>query len=293
MENTTIAASPISGVHFNLGLAVGEKIHVRSFSSPSIAHEAEVVIQEKSIPTDDLGQLPLQILFTPTHTDAVGLQGHFQNLGKNYPVRTLQDLKLAEADFANLNFEQAYQLWQKINAQWCLQSNLSLLENMAQVVERLKALWPNDRTLFFEEFWYIVRANLGAQKLVAYYNNLRVTEEKEKNSHEKNQNHEEEPKPQRRETLVRVRVSGESIPNTTNGNEVDELIWKRYEGEFGPHFHIADYKADKGDWAATLNLAGSSVLLIAKIHGLNQLQKATLKNFMDWLNVSLKSLPSK
>jgi hypothetical protein len=43
-------------------------------------------------------------------------------------------------------------------------------------------LWPNDRTGFFEEFWFTLRSQLGASEMTIIYNDmLKATKEGEKN----------------------------------------------------------------------------------------------------------------
>ena len=184
------------------------------------------------------------------------------DLGRHYPVRTQEETGLSLENFEQLSAFDAHKVVLKINNQWATNSNLNLLENLFPIITRLKGLWPNDRNTFFEELWYLLRANLGAHTLIMLYNGISESNEK----------------------LVKIKVEGEMLPNSSAAAEVDLVLWSHYEAEMGPNFSTINYQSTKGDWVAAACIMQSPILIMAKIYQYNPLQKALLKTLFDGLS---------
>lgn len=238
--------------------------YVKNDQQIVIRHFKHDEILSKTISDSDLRTNNLQALFAPEAENFMNLQNQAIEIGKHYPLRTQNEIGFSLEQFESMNFAEAQKSLTKINGQWALNSNLNLLENLFPILEKFKALWPNDRTTFFEELWYLLRANLGASTFVILYNGLEKLESGEK--------------------LVRIKVTGDMLPNSTHATDADNAVWQRYESEIGPQFSLVDFRVSKGEWIATATIHQSPVLIMAKVFQFNPLQKALVKSFFEGLN---------
>lgn len=243
------------GPEFDLAfIKNGQQIVLRQFKDQEIG--------ERVISEEDLRHVPLQALLAQDVQHLADLQGMIPDLGRHYPVRTQEESGLSLENFEQLGRSDAQRIMRKINSQWATNANLNLLENLFPIITRFKGLWPNNRTTFFEELWYLLRANLGARTLIMLYNGISENNEK----------------------LVKVKVEGEMLPNSSPAAEVDQILWSHYEAEMGHNFLPINYQSAKGDWVASARIMQSPVLIMAKIYQFNPLQKSLLKTLFDGLN---------
>lgn len=182
------------------------------------------------------------------------------------PIRTSEDLSLDLDSFETLSTEAATPYFKKIFESWILQNNLSLLEELTTVIKHLNALWPNDRTAFFEEFWSIIRRNLGTSELTIIYNDI----EKAKKEGEKNK-------------LIKVKIHGTSKPNPTEGKKLEDDLMKNYSKLFSPEFEVVEFNKEKGHLVGLCTIKKSPVILMANVYGLTRLQKSLIKALIDGL----------
>ncbi len=182
------------------------------------------------------------------------------------PVRSLKDVNLTIDELPNLNFLQAKAIVQKCREAWIIQNNLELLEKLFPTLDHLKALWPNDRSSFMEELWFILRNNLGSEDLVLIYNSLRKAEK----DNEKNR-------------LVQSRVAGDRYPETYEGEEFEKKVIAHYQGLYEEQFVIREYSEEKGQLVATLSLKGSPLIIMAKVAEITRLQQNLVKSLFDGL----------
>ncbi len=192
-----------------------------------------------------------------------GLEGEL----KFYPIRSQVEFDMTADKFEKLNYEEGKKIFDKMRENWILQNNISLIEEVFKVRNHLLGLYPNDRSGFFEELWFILKSNLGASNLKLIYNDMI----KAKNENEKNK-------------LVKVKVQGERYPELTSCDEMDEMVLKSYEKEFGNIFEITDYNKTKGQLVVCASIKKSPVLIMANIHQLTRLQKALLTSLFEGLN---------
>lgn len=191
-----------------------------------------------------------------------------ENEIKFYPIRAHTEFGLSFENFENLTYDEARKIFDKMRENWILQNNISLIEEIFKVRNHLLSLWPNDRSGFFEEFWFILRSNLGASNLKLIYNDM----VKSKNENEKNK-------------LIKVKVQGERYPELVSCNEMDEHILKSYEKDFGNIFDITDYNKEKGQLVICGSIKKSPVLIMANVFQLTRLQKALLSSLFEGLNL--------
>ncbi len=186
---------------------------------------------------------------------------------KFYPIRSNTDLSIDASQFESLSFDQAKPLFDKIRENWILQNNLNLIEEIFKTQKHLLNLIPNDRASFFEELWFILKANLGAQNIKLYYNDLI----KAKNENEKNK-------------LVKVKIIGSRFPEPTSIDEADEIVLKNYEKDFGQIFDVTDYNKEKGQLVICATIKKSPVLIMANVFQFTRIQKAILTSLFEGLN---------
>jgi hypothetical protein len=185
-----------------------------------------------------------------------------------FPVRSNSEFGIDADSFEKLSFDEGKKIFDKLRENWILQNNISVIEEIFKIRNHLAGLWPNDRSGFFEELWFLLKSNLGASNLVLIYNDMI----KSKNENEKNK-------------LVKVKVQGERYPELTSVNEIDEQILKSYEKEFGNQMQITDFNKDKGHLVICGSIKKSPVLIMANIYQLTRLQKALLTSLFDGLNL--------
>ena len=218
----------------------------------------------------DLGEaktLPLQgfIFSEELKNDdfLVGLEGEL----KFYPIRSNSEFGLSPESFEQLSYTEAKVIFDKMRENWILQNNVSLIEEIFKVRNHLLSLWPNDRSGFFEELWFILKSNLGATNLKLIYNDMI----KAKTENEKNK-------------LIKVKVVGDRFPELASVDEADELVLKSYEKDFGNIFEITDYNKEKGQLVICGSIKKSPVLIMTNIYQLTRLQKAILSSLFEGLN---------
>lgn len=187
---------------------------------------------------------------------------------KFYPIRSNNEFGLSVEQFEKLNYDEGKKIFDRMRDNWILQNNISLIEEVFKVRNHLLGLWPNDRSGFFEELWFLLKSNLGASNLKLIYNDLI----KSKNENEKNK-------------LVKVKVQGDRYPEITSCDEMDEIVLKSYEKEFGNIFEITDYNKEKGQLVICGSIKKSPVLIMANVFQLTRLQKALLSSLFEGLNL--------
>jgi hypothetical protein len=187
---------------------------------------------------------------------------------KFYPIRSSAEFGLSLQNFESLTYDEARKIFDKMRENWILQNNISLMEEIFKVRNHLLGLWPNDRSGFFEELWFILRSNLGASNLKLIYNDII----KSKNENEKNK-------------LVKVKVQGDRYPELASCDEMDEHILKSYEKDFGNIFDITDYNKEKGQLVICGSIKKSPVLIMANVYQLTRLQKALISSLFEGLNL--------
>lgn len=191
-----------------------------------------------------------------------------ENEIKFYPIRANTEFGLSIEHFEKLTYDEARKIFDKMRENWILQNNISLMEEIFKVRNHLLGLWPNDRSGFFEELWFILKSNLGASNLKLIYNDL----VKSKNENEKNK-------------LIKVKVQGDRYPELASCDEMDEHVLKSYEKDFGNLFDITDYNKDKGQLVICATIKKSPVLIMANVYQLTRLQKALLSSLFEGLNL--------
>ena len=186
---------------------------------------------------------------------------------KFYPVRAAKEFNLSPDQFEKLNYDEAKKIFDRIRENWILQNNLITIEEIFKARNHLQGLWKNTRSDFFEELWFILKSNLGANSIRLYYNDII----KAKNENEKNR-------------LIKVKVHGTRYPEPTTPDEADELVLKNYEKELIGPFSITEFNKEKGHLVMAGTIQKSPVLLMATIYQLTPVQKSLLIALFEGIN---------
>lgn len=222
----------------------------------------------KIIDLAEAKQSPIQgYIFTEELKNDDFMSG-LENEIKFYPIRSNSEFGINVEQFEKLSYDEAKKIFDRMRDNWILQNNISLIEEIFKVRNHLLGLWPNDRSGFFEELWFILKSNMGASNLKLIYNDMI----KSKNENEKNK-------------LVKVKVQGDRYPELTSCDEMDEAVLRSYEKDFGNIFEITDYNKDKGQLVICANIKKSPVLIMANVYQLSRLQKALLHSLFEGLNM--------
>ncbi len=242
-----------------------------------VKNENQVMYHDYCAPTDraqifeieELENRETDTIFVPTELlDNEEVIEKISKESKFTPIKPISADVLSADTFEKLDAEQAASLTKKVTSSWVLQNNLNLLENLFENISHLKALWPNDRTTFFEELWHLLKNNLGTKNLKLAYNHM----QKAKKDSEKNQ-------------LIRVVIEGKKLPNPTENKELGDALFTNYQGQFTQNFNINSYDEESGKLVILGSINNSPVIIMAETFAPTKLQKALLKSLFDGLQL--------
>lgn len=223
-------------------------------------------LKSKIIELEEKNSIELQGMFYSEDFSSPEFQAFCQNEAKFYPIRYGGDFGLTIDNFESLDYKSALDIYTKMHSSWTLQNNISLIEELFKVRQHLQSLWPNDRTGFFEELWFLLKSNLGASHLDIFYNDII----KSKNENEKNK-------------LIKVKMTGSRFPEPKTPNEGEELILTHYAKEFGNIFEVTDYNKQKGQLVICASIKKSPILILAQTPQITRLQKAVISSLFEGL----------
>lgn len=232
-----------------------------SFSEDSEKPESEVH------DIDDLVRAEIDACFYPKTT--LDEQGPIilGEVVKSIPVRSLEEVGLAELDEKQVTVDRIHQALEKAYGPWTLHNNISLIEEFFKVIPHLNQLWPNERTTFFEELWHLLKLNLGTTELKIIFNTVQSAE-----------------KDSQKDKLSRAMVSGTRTGQPLEGGDVEDQIMEHYAQEFHKIFDIIDYNMEKGELVAAATIKKSPVLIMAKLPQLTKLQQAVVSSLFEGLS---------
>lgn len=251
-------------MEFTLGyFRSGEQVVLRGYSHNS----AEVT--EKIIPVQDLNQFSLQSLFYQENLLTDDLKSFIGEEGRFYPIYGQEQFNLAATDLEQMNTEKAWGLLHQSLSKWILVNNISTLEEIFHLSSYFKDMWKSDYHALFEELWFVIKSNLGAQELKIFFNDLATDSEgKDKKA------------------LQTAVASGTRVPHIQAANEAENELVKNYKKFFGTHFEVLEFDQAKGHFVAVAQLMGGPLLIMAKVYHFNRLQKALIKSLFEGLQES-------
>lgn len=187
------------------------------------------------------------------------------------PVRCGDDFSLNPTIFAKLNPTQFSALRANLVETWALQNNVRLLGDFFPTIKHLRGLLPHDRSNFFGDFWYLIKLNLGAHFLKIVYNDLLMETEKENN----------------KKKLIQVTIAGNRTPSPQDGQELEATLMDHYRSRFSSYLEITDQDNNKGEFVLTATINKGPILIMAKTHQINALQKNLLSSIIQGLQIEL------
>ncbi len=225
----------------------------------------------KILELEDLKSSDLQaLIYDENLIENEELKAMLKEDSRFFPIRSNTELELTLDTFENLNFDIADKMFKRVRENWVLQNNVTLMEELFPVINHLNSLWPNDRTSFFEELWFIIKSNIGAKELTLIFNDIQMGEkETDKNK------------------LVHVKITGKNLPQPFAGEEVESQIMEHYKNDFGHTFDILEYSSEKSELVATGSIKKSPFVMMTKVYSLTRLQKALFKMLFDGLSAEI------
>lgn len=218
------------------------------------------------IDLDDIKAHKIDTLLFPKELNGEEVMATLADEYKFSPVRPCEDFGINNDNFRELGSEKASVILEKCVESWTIQNNLDLLENLFPTLDHLHQLWPNDRTSFMEELWFLLKRNLGSFDLKIIYNSIRRGEKE----HEKNK-------------LIQCRIEGERFPETFEGSDFEKQVMGHYQSQFTEVFEVSEYSSEKKELVATISLKGSPMILMAKVSELTRFQTSLLTSFFTGL----------
>lgn len=249
-------------MEFSLGfLKSEEKVSIKSFSGTEQKEGQERLIDLFALKDENL-----QGLFLPNNLYNGQTLGALGDEDLKFPIRKAEDFNLNQDSFEAIDSQTAYQYLLKIQSNWSLQNNLTLIDELFSVVSHLKNLYKNQRTTFFEELWFILKTNLGTQKLTIIYNDLIPQSETS-----------------RKNKLIVAKIIGEKYPEPVPGEEIDVILLDNHKNDFLNHFQIMEFNKEKSELVVTASVDQSPILIMANLFSLSPLQKVLMNSLFQGL----------
>jgi len=211
----------------------------------------------------ELKERSMDLILLDHNDELDSIQPTLDGESKFYPVTAGNSLGLDKESFESLSAEETMDLYSKINSRWILNNNIQTIEQIYSSITYLKDLWVNDRNAFFEELWFMLKTNLASNELTILFHDLKEPTEKQKEKGDK-------------PSLCYSKVMGEKTPQIFDGKPADADLMKNYENDFNDIFEITEFDSNNGQLVATAKIDLSPVLIMAKLHSFNQLQRSIL-----------------
>lgn len=227
----------------------------------------------KIIDFSDLDSEPLKALVVPQELFNGQIMSELKDQTKYYPIVSSQDLGLNEDSFEALNDNEAKLVIDKTQYKWILENNLFLLEELFSVVSHLRSLIKENRVTFFEELWYILKTNLGAQDFKVIFNDINLRKEEGKKN-----------------DLVTLKIEGQKTPNPSEAQEEDTFILENFKKSLSDDFQIIDFDSEKGKFMAGLNIIHSPCLFIGNISQFTPIQRGLITSLFKGINNELPAI---
>jgi hypothetical protein len=249
-------------MQFNIGYVKSEnQFLMKTFSVGQ--NEVSKILELEELKNSDLQAL----IYDEVLIENEELKAVLSEDSRFFPIRSNKDLDITLDSFESLNFDSADKIFKRIKDNWVLQNNVTLMEELFPVINHLNKLWPNDRTSFYEELWFIMKSNIGAKELTIVFNDIEMG----KKEHEKNK-------------LIQAKITGTNLPQPSAGTEFEAKLMEHYKNDFNHNFDIMEFQIDKGEMVATGTIKKSPFVVMAKVYSLTRLQKALFKMLFDGLS---------
>lgn len=234
----------------------------RTFDTESLPEKAKICELE------NLHQNPADIvLFSQEVSNNSLVLSELDKIAKFTTIKEISSNEFTTDQFESMTAQEAFAQFSKLKDQWCLHNNLQTIEEMFSIVTHLKKLFPNDRTTFMEELWFILKRNLGCHTLKVVYNDI----EKAQTENEKDK-------------LVRIQIENIPNPGPVPAGAFGDQLMVHFDRYFGSHFDINSFSQEKGELVALATVQKSPIILMASLANFTRLQRSLLKALFTGLN---------
>ena len=245
---------------FTIGFIKSENhILVQNFKGDSAS--------SKTVEISEIKHMELNALLYDQHILNEQTQSILIEQIKFYPIFEAKEFNLTKENFFNESKSNLLKTIEILYERWSIQNNIKTIRELFDVLEHLKDLWPNDRSTFFEELWFIIKSNISTIDLKIIFNNLEQDET-------------ENSKPK----LIHSTVDGINLPELKNASESDSLLMKNFSNDFNSFFEIKEFNVEKGELVATATIDQGPILVMAHVTGIGQLQKSILVSLFNGIN---------
>ena len=145
---------------------------------------------------------------------------------------------------------------------------MNTLSQLFPTLAHLRKLFPNERTTFFEEVWYLINKNIGASNLKIIFNDL-------------DSSHSDE---QQKKQLIQVIIEGNHQPNPVENSDLGSQLMKLYESKFDSYFEVEEWDTEEGRLVILAKIHNSPCIVMAETIEFSFFQKSLLKALFDGLN---------
>jgi len=249
----------------NIGLIVSEsQITVKSLDTEQNS------IESISLSFSELAKQDMNLLFFQNIEEMDSIAQLLKSEENLYPIVDISSVEIEKSEFENLNYNDLFSAFEKINTRWILSNNIQTIEELCSKSKTLKNLWIKDRNEFFKSLWTSFKMNLAATELTILFHDLKEPTAAGKEKGEK-------------PTLCTSYIKGSKLAEIYPGEETQTALMKEYEKEFTEAFNITEYDATKGQLVICSHLEKSPILFMATVPTLNQLQRSVLIGLMNGL----------
>lgn len=223
----------------------------------------------KIIDIDEIkNEFPLILLY-PSELETPELLSLLEEENKFYAVAQADRYQLTADSLSSMNLENAKKLLDSVFTPWIMQNNLQTLEQIFTVAHYLKDLWMKDRIQFIQEFWFILKSNLGTSNLrIIFHDLLMASKEGEKHK------------------LVYSSAIGSRIPEVMEGGELEKRLMNNYEKSFDQVFEICEFDKTKGELVLTMKIDNGPLLVMANVHELGPLAHYLIRALVNGLQTA-------
>ncbi|MCB9061251.1 MAG: hypothetical protein H6622_06995 [Halobacteriovoraceae bacterium] len=184
------------------------------------------------------------------------------------PVRTSSEINVKIEEIKRYTLAQSKSLLQKVQSSWVLQNNLSLLDQIFETVKHLRLLWENDRTTFIQEFWHLMKKNLGTTHLQIFYHDIELaSSENQKNK------------------LVLSSIGYNFNSTPAKANEMEQKLFSEIYHPTDKLFEVIEYNKEKSELVLLCTIDEGPLLLMASVNEMSTLQQVLISSLIKGLQL--------
>lgn len=248
----------------------------------------EKKLSSRIVDTIDLVDENLIALYLSPNEDYSSLISVLEKEQKSYPILDALTEKFSFEDFETMTAKSFSDRMYQITHQWTLQQSLKSLENIYSFTRHLKDLWLNDRTTFFEEFWYFMKKNLASTELSLFFNDVTMGDHQSFDPAYENEFNQTKASDHKKEKLklVQTVLTGQKKCHFREATSEEKKLMQSYIDKTPQSFEVTEFSPEKGQFVAMAQIDKSPILIMSRTLQFNQLQKSLLTGVFNGLQPS-------